>query len=114
LPIILIDIIVAYFVLKNVTKQTYPKMDVLSIILSTLGFGGLLYGFSSAGGNGWTSEEVIISLIIGALALAWFILRHLKSEVTILEFRVFKNKIFTLTTNLGMVTFIRMFGAVIV
>jgi len=114
LPIILIDIIVAYFVLKNVTKQTYPKMDVLSIILSTFGFGGLLYGFSSAGGNGWMSEQVIISLIIGALALAWFILRQLKLEEPILEFRVFKNKIFTLTTVLGMVTFIAMIGAAVV
>jgi len=114
LPIILIDIIVAYFVLKNVTKQTDPKMDILSIILSTLGFGGLLYGFSSAGGNGWISEQVIISLIIGVLALTWFILRQLKLEEPILEFRVFKNKIFTLTTALGMVTFIAMIGAAVV
>src|SRR5690625_7588061 len=89
-------------------------MDILSIILSTLGFGGLLYGFSSAGGNGWTSEQVIISLIIGALALTWFILRQLKLEEPILEFRVFKNKIFTLTTVLGMVTFIAMIGAAVV
>lgn len=114
LPIILIDIIVAYFILKNVTKQTYPKMDILSIILSTFGFGGLLYGFSSAGGNGWTSGQVIISLIFGALALTWFILRQLKLEEPILEFRVFKNKVFTLTTVLGMVTFIAMIGAAVV
>lgn len=114
LPIAIIDLIVAYFVLKNVTKQTNPKLDMLSIVLSTLGFGGLLYGFSSAGGQGWGSMHVIIPMTIGALALVWFILRQLKLEEPILEFRVFKNKIFTITTALGMVTFIAMIGAAVV
>lgn len=37
LPIAIIDILVAYFILKNVTERTFPKLDMLSIILSTLG-----------------------------------------------------------------------------
>ncbi len=36
LPVVIIDFIVAYFILKNVTKQTFPKVDILSIILSSL------------------------------------------------------------------------------
>ncbi|WP_099157798.1 DHA2 family efflux MFS transporter permease subunit [Virgibacillus ndiopensis] len=114
LPIVIIDIIVAYFILKNVTKQTFPKVDILSIILSTLGFGGLLYAFSTAGSNGWASMQVIVSIIIGAVALVWFIFRQLKLEEPILEFRIFKYKIFTLTTALGMVVFISMIGAAVV
>src|SRR5699024_2963643 len=42
LPIAIIDLIVAYKILVNVTKQTFPRVDVISIMLSTLGFGGLL------------------------------------------------------------------------
>ena len=114
LPIIIIDIIFAYFILKNVTKQTFPKLDILSIILSSLGFGGLLYGFSTAGGSGWVSAQVIISMVIGAVSLTWFILRQLKLKEPMLEFRVFKNAIFTLTTILGMVVFIAMIGASII
>lgn len=114
LPIIIIDIIVAYFILRNVTKQTFPKLDILSIALSTLGFGGLLFGFSTAGSNGWASAEVIISMVVGAVSLVWFIFRQLKLDEPILEFRVFKNGIFTLTTALGMVVFIAMIGASIV
>ncbi|MFD1849889.1 DHA2 family efflux MFS transporter permease subunit [Oceanobacillus bengalensis] len=114
LPIAIIDIIVAYFILKNVTKQTFPKIDILSIILSTLGFGGLLYGFSAAGSAGWGSAQVIISFIVGAITLTWFILRQLNLKEPILEMRVFKYKMFTLTTALGMVTFIAMIGAAVV
>ncbi|OYD09648.1 MDR family MFS transporter [Paludifilum halophilum] len=110
-PIVVIDFIIAYFILINVTKQTNPKVDAFSIILSSLGFGGLLYGFSIAGNDGWASEEVTTSMIVGAVSLFWFIWRQLKLEQPILEFRVFKYKMFTLTTALGMVVFMAMIGS---
>src|SRR5699024_8261206 len=114
LPIVVIDLILAYFLLKNITEQKNPKVDVFSIILSTLGFGGLLYGFSTAGSHSWTSPHVYVSIIVGAVTLTWFILRQLKLEQPILEFRVFKNKMFTITTVLGMVSFIAMIGAAVI
>jgi len=114
LPIVILDIIVGYFILRNVTKQTFPKLDVLSIILSTIGFGGLLYGFSTAGNVGWSSSQVIISLIVGAITLYAFIVRQSKLEEPILNFQVFKNKIFTITTALGMIVFISMIGGAVI
>ncbi|MFG6120207.1 MDR family MFS transporter [Thalassobacillus sp. B23F22_16] len=114
LPIAIIDIIVAYFILKNVTKQTFPKVDILSIILSTVGFGGILYGFSVAGSGGWLYTEVLGSLLVGAVTLVLFILRQLKLEQPILEFRIFKNTTFTLTTAIGMVSFIAMIGGAVI
>ncbi|MFG6149276.1 MDR family MFS transporter [Halobacillus sp. B23F22_1] len=110
LPVVIIDFIVAYFILKNVTKQTFPKVDVLSIILSSLGFGGLLYGFSTAGNAGWGAQQVVVAMVVGAIALTWFILRQFQLQQPILEFRVFKIKVFTLTTALGMVMFIALIG----
>ncbi|MFD2630174.1 DHA2 family efflux MFS transporter permease subunit [Oceanobacillus kapialis] len=114
LPIVILDIIVAYFILKNITKRTFPKLDILSIILSTLGFGGLLYGFSTAGNSGWASIQVVASMVVGAIALTWFIIRQLKLEQPILEFRIFKYKVFTLTTALGMVVFVAMIGGAVI
>lgn len=114
LPIVIIDLIVAYFILRNITERTNPKLDMISIALSTLGFGGLLYGFSAAGNSGWLSLSVILPLIVGAISLVLFIKRQNKLEQPILEFGVFKDKIFTLTTALGMIVFMAMIGGAII
>lgn len=110
LPIAILDIIFAIFAMKNVTKLTHPKIDVLSVILSSFGFGGLLYGFSSAGNTGWASTEVFIALSVGAVALILFIWRQLTLKRPMLEFRVFKNKIFALSVLIGMIVMVSMLG----
>ncbi|MDQ0299336.1 EmrB/QacA subfamily drug resistance transporter [Salibacterium salarium] len=110
-PIAVIDIFFAYYVLKNVTERRFPKVDVSSIILSTLGFGGILYGFSSAGNEGWGSFGVILSFIIGIVCLVIFTFRQLKLEEPILEVRVLRYGMFTLTTGVGMLVFMAMIGA---
>ena len=114
LPIAIINLITAYFLLKNVTELKNPRVDIASIILSTLGFGGLLYGFSIAGDTGWLSAHVVLSMIIGTLSLVLFIRRQLKLEHPILEFRVFQYNIFTLATALGMIVFTSMIGTAVI
>lgn len=113
-PITIIIIVAAYRLLKNVTKITNPKIDYPSIILSTLGFGGLLYACSIAGSAGWTSFSVIISFIVGGITLTLFIMRQLRLDDPILEFKVFQSRIFTLTTALGMIVFAAMIASTVI
>lgn len=109
-PIAVLIIIIASFMLENVTKVTHPKIDIMSIILSSLGFGGLLFGFSSAGNHGWNSSEVVIALIVGTVAIGLFIWRQLAVEKPMLEFKVLKNWTFSLTLVIGMVVMVTMIG----
>jgi EmrB/QacA subfamily drug resistance transporter len=113
LPLIVIDMIVAHFLLRNVTERTFPRLDVLSIILSTFAFGGLLFGLGTAGSAGWASPEVLIPLVIGIVALLWFVRRQLHLPEPILEFRVLRYRIFTLGTVLGMLVFMAMIGGML-
>ena len=110
-PLTVFDLIIAYFVMQNIIKRTFPKVDYFSIILSTLGFGGLLYGFSMAGNMGLASQIVLISIIIGVCALTLFILRQFKLKQPILEFRVLSNKTYTITTIIGMIAFVSMISS---
>lgn len=114
IPIAIIDIILAFFGMKKVVNLKKTKIDYLSIVLSTLGFGSLLYGFSTAGNDGWTDSVVITSLIIGAVVTILFVWRQLKIDNPILEMRVFRYPIFTLSVILGSIVMMAMIGAEIV
>lgn len=111
LPLAIIDFVFAYFYMRDIIHRTFPKVDYLSIVLSVFGFGGLLFGFSSVGNYGWGHATVYVSLIIGAITLTLFILRQFRLVQPILEFRVFQNKTYTLTTIIGMVAFMMLIAA---
>lgn len=111
LPLALIDLVLARVYMRDIIKRTFPKVDYLSIILSIFGFGGLLFGFSSVGNYGWGHLMVLISLLIGAVTLTLFILRQFILDEPILEFRVFSNRTFTLTTIIGMIAFLMLIAA---
>jgi DHA2 family lincomycin resistance protein-like MFS transporter len=113
LPFAIFSIIFAYIYLKNVTDVTKPKVDVFAIVLSTLGFGGIVYGFSSSGERGWTSPVVYISLTIGIIALIWFILRQLKSMEPMLDMRTFKSPMFTLSAILLIIVMMTLFSTML-
>ena len=105
IPIALIDIILAYFTLINVGEKEEHKLDVPSVILSTLGFALLLYGFSEAGSLGWSSVIVIASILIGIISVILFVVRQFKLEEPLLNLRVFKNKVFVYSCLVSMVVF---------
>ena len=63
------------------------SIDALSVILSTIGFGGIVYGFSVSGDPGWTSATVLGSIIIGLVALIIFAIRQTKMETSYAEFK---------------------------
>ncbi|MDG5789743.1 MDR family MFS transporter [Evansella sp. AB-P1] len=110
IPLAIVMMIVAFFSMKNVTELKNPKVDPISIMLSTLGFGGLLYGFTSAGNNGWGSLQTLIFLVLGAITIYVFIKRQLRMSHPMLEFRVFRARIFTLSTIICSVGFLGLIG----
>jgi EmrB/QacA subfamily drug resistance transporter len=113
LPLSLFALIYGIFSIRNVTKTSSPKLDALGIALSTLGFGGILYGFSDAGHDGWNSTRVITSLVVGAIALVLFFIREWTIDKPILEFRVFKYNMYSLTTVINMIITMSMYSGMI-
>lgn len=115
LPFAVLSIILGIVFMRNVTETSKPSLDSWSVILSTVGFGGLLYSFSQAGSSadGWHSTEVIVSLVVGVIALIWFIVRQIFSSKPILEFRVFRYSMFSLTTLINVIITMALYAAMI-
>ncbi len=89
----------------TVSAQEAAKKDATldkpSVLLSSVGFGTLLYGFSVIGSYG-ISIEAGVSSLIGVVTLIFFFRRQLKMESPMLEVRVLKNRKFLMGTIIGM------------
>ncbi len=108
-PIAVIVLIVGIFVIDEKPRAEKSKIDIPSVILSSFGFGGIMYAINSAGAGG-LSIPGILSFLIGAVCLFLFIHRQLKLSHPMLEFRVFQNRTFALTTIISMISFGMMVG----
>lgn len=106
LPFLAAILLIGSPFMKNISNITRPKIDPLSIVLSTIGFGGVVYGFSSAGEgeHGWTSLTTLFSIIIGIVVLLLFAWRQLKMKQPMLNLTAFKFPMFTIGVVLVMVS----------
>lgn len=98
IPFAVLVIVLGFIYLRNVSDRIKTKFNILSVVLSTIGFGALIYGFSQAGSLGWSDIEVLSTIALGILALALFSWKELRSQNPLLDLRVFKYNMFSLTT----------------
>ncbi len=96
LPPLVFAFIFGYLYMQNVGELTHPKIDFLSVVFSTIGFGGIVYGFSIAGEEGWGGTSVIITIIAGAIALVLFSLRQIKLDKPMINLRILKYPMFVI------------------
>ena len=82
LPFAVISLVLAVWKLENVMETRNATLDYLSVLLSVVGFGGLLYGCSMASSDGWSDKIVLVSLIGGAIGIVDA--EHGKLEVSFL------------------------------
>lgn len=116
LPFLMIGLLVGLKYLENVTEVTKPRIDVCSVLLSTLGFGGIVFGFSKAGEGeaGWGSMVVISSIIIGFIALFFFVMRQNSMNDPMLNLRVFKFPMYVIGLLLVMMSMLIIMSSMII
>lgn len=108
-----VSILVSYFWFRIYQKTSNPKPDVQGIIFSTLGFGMLLYGFSEAGNDGWTSATVSITLILGIIFTTLFVVHEIRMKNPMLDMSALKYSGFTLTSLINVIVTMSLFGGMI-
>jgi drug resistance transporter, EmrB/QacA subfamily len=108
IPIIVIAMILGSIYLVNVSTVTKPKIDVISIILSTIGFGGFIYGINGLSENG-NIKIIALIFIIGIISLILFCKRQMSLKQPMLNLRAFKYPVFTIGTLLVMISMMAVF-----
>ncbi|MDD7961835.1 MDR family MFS transporter [Microbacterium sp. NE1TT3] len=118
LPIAVLALSLGAVWVRNVTQTREARFDIGSVVLSALGFGGLIFGLSSIGesASGHAPIPVWIPLVVGALSLAAFVVRQLalqKSDAALLDLRTFRSRAFSLAVVLVVVVMSALFGSLI-
>ncbi|MQW77836.1 DHA2 family efflux MFS transporter permease subunit [Nocardioides sp. dk4132] len=116
LPFALLALVLGAAWVRNVTEPVRSPIDVLSVALSALGFGGLVYGLSSIGESAAGHAPVApwIPLTIGAVALAVFVWRQLAlRDRALLDLRAFASRTFSIAVVLVAVSMMALFGSLI-
>ncbi|MNO30360.1 putative multidrug resistance protein EmrY [compost metagenome] len=98
LPLLVFTFCFGLVYMQNVSTITKPKIDILSVLLSSVGFGGIVFGFSNAGegAGAWGEPAVLMPLIVGVVGLILFSIRQMRMEQPMLNLRVFKFPMFTI------------------
>ncbi|MBD8207918.1 multidrug efflux MFS transporter [Microbacterium sp. CFBP 8790] len=114
LPIAIVALVVGARWIHSVGETSKVHIDVLSVVLSALGFGGLVFGLSQVGGstahgegaiedmaaNSVATFTLIASFGIGAIALGLFGWRQIRLQRTndaLLDLSVFRSANFSLS-----------------
>ncbi|CAJ1227954.1 MFS transporter [Levilactobacillus zymae] len=101
LPIALLTLLGSLFFLSDVVAHRTTPLNWPSVGLSTLGFGSLLYGFSTIGTAGWWAVSSTLPIGIGGLLVAWFLYRQTQLPHPVLQVRVFTSWNFSLSAILS-------------
>ncbi|MGT2888018.1 multidrug efflux MFS transporter [Streptococcus didelphis] len=113
MPLLILSLafLLAPFILKDVIPNKNMNLDMPSLILSIIGFGTFLWGFTNVASYGWTDVTYVIApIIFGTLVIGVFMLRQLKLEQPFLDVRVFKVKQFSITTAAIALSMMAMMG----
>ncbi|MGZ8179169.1 MDR family MFS transporter [Williamsia sp. SKLECPSW1] len=118
-PIAAASLVVGIIAVRPVGTTTAAAVDILSIPLSVLGFGGLVYGLAGIGeaADHSVATPLWIPFTVGALALAAFIARQLvlgRADRALLDLRVFASSTFSLSILAMVVAMATMMGTFIV
>ena len=115
LPLSLIALTIGALWLRLDSQTRQVPLDLLSVLLSALGFGGVLYGLSAVGepGDGQQPVPPWLALVVGDGALAVFTYRQVRlqrRDRALLDLRPFTYRPFVVALILAMLVFMCLLG----
>jgi DHA2 family lincomycin resistance protein-like MFS transporter len=115
LPIALSALALGYRLMVNTTTPRYAPLDIVSVVLSALAFGGIVYGLSN-----FVVPDAPIpgvwALAVGGVTMVLFVWRQRglqKKDAALLDLRTLKSKNYTISMSMIALLMLTMFGTII-
>ncbi|MFS0705209.1 DHA2 family efflux MFS transporter permease subunit [Cellulomonas sp. 179-A 9B4 NHS] len=118
LPIAVAALVLGALRLPDVTEPRHARVDLVSVALSAVGFGGLVFGLSHIGeaAQGGVEPTTVGALVVGLAGLGVFVARQLRlqrRDDALLDLRTFRNRTFAVGVALMAVMMMSLFGSII-
>lgn len=116
LPFAAAALLLGIFRVPNVGAPVRTRLDMLSVALCALGFGGLIYGLSNLGSASTSPLVSLMALGLGAASVAGFVKRQVRlqrSDAALLDLRTFESLAFAMSIVTVTIATLLMFGTLI-
>ena len=117
LPIALGALYLGHRMMVNVSTPRYTPLDILSVIMSALAFGGIVYGLSSLGEPaGQALVPAWVPLVIGLVVMVLFVWRQLglaRKGAALLDLSTLNAKNYSVSLVMISILMLAMFGTII-
>jgi MFS transporter, DHA2 family, lincomycin resistance protein len=115
LPIAIGTLLIGLRRMVDIGESTDAPIDLLSVALSVVGFGGLVYGLSSIGqGSADLAVPLWLPFVLGGLGIAAFVVRQLllqRDDRALLDLRTFRSRTFTTASVIMMLMMATLLGS---
>jgi EmrB/QacA subfamily drug resistance transporter len=90
------------------------RADILGLVLAGLGVLGIVFGIVRGNDAGWSSVQVLVSLIGGGVLMLLFLLWEGRATAPLLPLRLFRDRSFTVANIVGFTFSFGIFGSVFI
>jgi EmrB/QacA subfamily drug resistance transporter len=95
IPVAVVALILGWFLIPDSRDENPRKLDIPGNILALAGLSSLIYGLINGASRGWSSGQVLATLIGAVVLIGLFILWERKASNPLLELGFFKNARFS-------------------
>ncbi|MFX0539356.1 DHA2 family efflux MFS transporter permease subunit [Ornithinimicrobium sp. Y1847] len=118
LPVAVLMTVAGVRLLRSSDPGRPARLDVLSVLLTALGFGGLVYGLSAFGkaAGGGAALNPVWTLVVGVVALALFVWRQValqRRDQPFLDLRTLRHSRYAVALGLLCLSFMALIGAML-
>jgi EmrB/QacA subfamily drug resistance transporter len=113
-PVGIVALLLGMRILDKDTPKPTEKLDWQGLLMLSPGLAALIYGLAQVpktGGVG--SAEVLIPAIAGALLIAGFVVRALRTRYPLIDLKLFKDRTFSISSVAMVLFVIAFFGAML-
>ena len=110
LPIGIVAFMFGLVFLEEHREPGPGRFDLPGFLLSGIGFALVMFGISEGADRGWGSTEIVASIVVGTILLAWLVYVELRNSQPLLKLRLYGNRLFRSTSVVLMIAMAAFLG----